>query len=141
MPCEMLQTKHQFHHELTFGTITKTEWKKPCLGTLELQKHLFFCDQTPICRHKLLGTGISSAAHWWQLCDIYNFKTMQIELSRYKTLTSSMFFWKCHKTFIKVQNIPKKTALSLTRGSEIFSLDQTLWRGREMSSVIIIRIQ
>lgn len=97
--------------------------------------------QTPVCRYMLLGTGISSTTRWWQLCDIYNSKTMQIELSLYKTLTSSMFCWKCHKTFIKVQNIPKKTALSLTRRSEICSLDQTLWRGREMSSVIIIRIR
>lgn len=63
---------------------------------------------------------------------------MQIELSQYKTLMSSMFCWKCHKIFIKVQNIPMKTALSLTRRSEIYSLDQT---GREMLSVIIIRIR
>lgn len=103
--------------------------------------HICLRHRTPVCRYRLLGTGISSTTHWWQLCDIYNSKTTQIELSHYKTLMSRMFCWKCHKTFIKVQNIPKKTALSLTRRSEIFSLDQTVWRVREMSSVIIIRIR
>lgn len=106
-----------------------------------VKAHIHLRHQDPVCRYKLLGTGISSTTHWWQLWDIYNLKTMQIELSLYKTLMSSMFCWKCHKTFIKVQNIPKKTALSLTRRSEICSLDQTVWRGREMSSVIIIRIR